>query len=106
MEYLPQILFALLIAAGSTLFIRHLLRIRRNILLGRPELLNDQKGLRWKNVMILALGQKKMFRNVPVALMHLIIYVGFIIINIELLEIVLDGLLGKHRLFSNALGSC
>ncbi len=106
MEYLPQILFALLITAGSVLFIRNLLRIRRNILLGRPEALNDQKGLRWKNVMILALGQKKMFRNIPVALMHLIIYVGFIIINIELLEIVLDGLLGTHRLFRDSLGSC
>jgi heterodisulfide reductase subunit C len=106
MEYLPQILFALLITAGSVLFTRNLLRIRRNILLGRPEALNDQKGLRWKNVMILALGQKKMFRNIPVALMHLIIYVGFIIINIELLEIVLDGLLGTHRLFRDSLGSC
>jgi heterodisulfide reductase subunit C len=105
MAILSPILFALLITAGTFLFVRNLLRIRRNILLGRPETLNDRKRLRWKNVMILALGQKKMFRNIPVALMHLIIYVGFIVINIELLEIVLDGLLGTHRLFSDSLGS-
>jgi len=56
-------------------------------------------------MMRLALGQQKMFRNIPVALLHLIIYVGFIIINIEVLEIVLDGLTGAHRLFLNPLGT-
>jgi len=60
--------------------------------------------LRWKNLMLLALGQKKMFRNPFVAIMHLVIYAGFIIINLEVLEIVLDGILGTHRLFFPFLG--
>src|SRR5204863_941808 len=64
----------------------------------------DRPAERWKNVLLLAFGQKKMFRNPLVAVMHFFIYAGFIIINIEVLEIVLDGGLGKHRLFANALG--
>lgn len=104
MEYIPQILFITLTAAGTWLFARKAGEIRRNILLGKAEDLNDQPGKRWNNVLLLALGQKKMFQNPLVALMHLVIYAGFIIINIEVLEIVLDGLLGKHRLFAPMLG--
>ncbi len=66
--------------------------------------LSDQKSERWRNVMLLALGQKKMFRYPLVGIMHFVIYAGFIIINIEILEIILDGLLGTHRLFANPLG--
>ena len=73
-------------------------------MLGHDEDYSDHPSRRWKNVLLLAFGQKKMFRNPLVAVMHLFIYAGFIIINIEVLEIVLDGGLGKHRLFSNALG--
>ena len=73
--------------------------------MGKDENLSDQPKIRWKNVLLLALGQKKMFRNPLVAIMHLIIYAGFIIINIEVLEIVLDGLLGTHRLFLSSLGT-
>jgi len=80
------------------------MQIRRNILLGKDEDLRDNKSLRWKNLMLLALGQKKMFRNPPVAVMHLVIYAGFIIINAEVLEIILDGILGTHRLFFPLLG--
>jgi heterodisulfide reductase subunit C len=80
------------------------MQIRANIFLGQAQDLSDNKNLRWKNVFLLALGQKKMFKNVPVAIMHLIIYAGFIIINIEVLEIILDGLLGTHRLFLGPLG--
>jgi len=80
------------------------MQIKSNILLGRDEDLSDKSSLRWRNVLLLALGQKKMFRNPTVAIMHLIIYAGFIIINIEVLEIVLDGILGKHRLFLEPLG--
>ena len=80
------------------------MQIRRNILLGKDEDLYDNKPLRWKNLMLLALGQKKMFKNPLVAVMHLIIYAGFIIINAEVLEIILDGLLGTHRLFFPFLG--
>lgn len=105
MQILSQIAFLLLTCYSVWLFRKNILRIRKNILLGKDEPLNDQPALRWKNVVLLALGQKKMFRNIPVAIMHLIIYAGFIIINIEVLEIILDGLLGKHRLFMDPLGA-
>lgn len=104
MQYIPQIIFVFLVAFSVWLFSRNIGRIRRNILLGRDEDLGDNKGERWKNVLLLAFGQKKMFRYPLVALMHFIIYAGFIIINIEVLEIVLDGLLGTHRLFQEPLG--
>jgi heterodisulfide reductase subunit C len=72
--------------------------------LGKDEDISDNSGIRWKNVILLALGQKKMFRNRTVAIMHLIIYAGFIIINVEVMEIILDGILGTHRLFLEPLG--
>lgn len=105
MQYLPQIAFVLIAGYAVWLFARNIGRIRQNIFLGRKEDLSDQSGKRWNNVLLLALGQKKMFRNPLVAVMHLIIYAGFIIINLEVLEIVLDGLLGKHRLFAEPLGA-
>ena len=105
MHYIPQIVFLLLTGFSVWLFTKNIIRIRKNIFLGLPENLNDNKGLRWKNLFLLALGQKKMFKNLTVAIMHFIIYAGFIIINIEVLEIVLDGLFGTHRMFLEALGS-
>lgn len=104
MEYIAQVAFIALAAFGIYWFSRNILRIRRNILLGKDEMLNDRSGERWKNMLLMAVGQKKMFRNVPVALLHLIVYAGFIIINIEVLEIVLDGALGTHRVFMEPLG--
>lgn len=104
MDYLFQGLFVLLSIAGSAFFAKNILQIKKNILMGRKKDLSDNPTARWRNVFLLALGQKKMFRNVPVAIMHLIIYAGFIIINIEVLEIVLDGILGTHRLFLEPLG--
>ena len=104
MPMLYQILFALILASASFLFGRNIMQIRRNILLGKDEDLSGNSGLRWKNLLLLAFGQKKMFRNPLVAVMHFVIYAGFIIINIEVLEIVLDGLLGTHRLFLPWLG--
>ena len=104
MHYLQQIGFALLLLAASWLFAKKVGEIRRNILLGKDEDLNDNPSKRWKNLLLLALGQKKMFKNPLVAVMHLIIYAGFIIINLEVLEIVLDGILGTHRLFLPLLG--
>ena len=80
------------------------MQIRRNIFLGKDEDYSDNKSARWRNLILLALGQKKMFRNPLVALMHFVIYAGFIIINVEVLEIVLDGILGTHRLFLPFLG--
>ncbi len=105
MQYIPQIIFLILLAASVWLFSKNIIRIRKNIFLGKPEEVNDNKNLRWRNLFLLALGQKKMFKNKPVAIMHFIIYAGFIIINIEVLEILLDGLLGTHRLFLGTLGS-
>ncbi len=104
MEFISNIIFLLLTVIAFYIFAKKILRIKRNIHLGKSIELNDQPLARWKNVFMLALGQKKMFRNIPVALLHLIIYVGFIIINIELLEIIIDGIAGTHRFFAPFLG--
>lgn len=104
MQYIPQVLFILVLAFAIWFFTKNLLKIRRNILLGLDEDLTDNRGLRMKNMLLLAFGQKKMFRNPLVAVMHFIIYAGFIIINIEVLEIILDGIFGTHRLFKEPLG--
>ena len=103
MQLVQQILFILLSAVSIWLFYKKVKEIRRNINLGRDEEINDNKPQRWKNVLLLAFGQKKMFRNPLVAVMHFFVYAGFIIINIEVLEIVLDGIFGKHRLFASPL---
>jgi heterodisulfide reductase subunit C len=104
MQILQQVLFIALAGFACWLFAKNIGIIRRNILLGKDEALTDNPGLRWKNLLLLAFGQKKMFRNPLVAIMHFVIYAGFIIINIEVLEIVLDGILGTHRLFLPYLG--
>src|SRR5215210_5571487 len=100
MHYLPQAAFILLAGFSLWFFSRNIMQIRRNILLGKEEDLTDNPGLRWKNLFLLAFGQKKMFRNPLVAIMHFFIYAGFIIINIEVLEIAIDGLFGTHRIFA------
>ena len=105
MVLFQQLLFVLAIAAATGLFVKKIRQIRRNILLGKDESFSDNPGRRWKNLLLLAFGQKKMFRNPLVAILHLFIYVGFIIINIEVLEIVLDGILGTHRVFSGFSGA-
>ena len=104
MQYVQQALFAVLSALSVWLFTKKIKEISGNIRLGRDEKINDNPGKRWNNVLLLALGQKKMFRNPLVAVMHFFVYAGFIIINIEILEIILDGLLGRHRLFAAPLG--
>ncbi|MBL0334235.1 MAG: (Fe-S)-binding protein [Chitinophagaceae bacterium] len=104
MQIAQQILFLLLSITASWLFARKVKEISRNIKLGRDEDLNDQPNRRWKNLLLLAFGQKKMFRNPLVAVMHFFVYAGFIIINIEVLEIVLDGITGQHRIFAQPLG--
>ena len=106
MAFIPAILFGFITAAAFFLFGKNLLTIRRNILIGKAVDLSDQPGRRWKQVLLLAFGQKKMFRNPLVAFLHLVVYLGFIIINIELLEIIIDGLSGSHRAFAPYLGNC
>lgn len=102
---IQQILFVLLSAVAVYFFTKKVTSIRRNILLGKDEKLNDNPKLRWRNMFIFALGQKKMFNNPLVAVLHIFLYVGFIVINIEVLEIFLDGILGTHRLFLPIIGS-
>lgn len=104
MQYIQQIAFILMLAGASWLFAKKVMEIRRNILLGRDEDLTDQKDKRWNNLLLNAFGQKKMFKNPLVAVLHLFVYLGFIIINIEIVEIILDGISGKHRLFQPMLG--
>lgn len=104
MNYLQQAAFVLLAAFAIWLFAKNINQIKKNILLGRQKDISGHNALRWKNVLLLAFGQKKMFRNPLVAVLHFVVYAGFIIINIEVLEIVLDGILGTHRLFLNVLG--
>ena len=99
MRGIQQLVFILLSASAIWLFTRNILRIRKNIRLGKEEDFTDQPALRWKNLLLLAFGQKKMFRNPLVAVLHFFIYAGFIIINLEVLEIFLDGILERHRLF-------
>jgi heterodisulfide reductase subunit C len=104
MHLLQQIAFFLLSVTAIWVFSRNILRIRKNILLGKDEDYRDHPALRWKNVALLAFGQKKMFRNPLVAVLHFFIYAGFIIINLEVLEIFLDGIFGTHRLFAVPMG--
>jgi heterodisulfide reductase subunit C len=100
----PLIFIALTIIAIGLVFKRGKI-ISKTIRLGRDEELKGPKSARWKNVFLLALGQQKMFRKPGVAILHLIVYAGFIIINIEIIEIILDGILGQHRLFAPLLGA-
>jgi hypothetical protein len=82
MPMLQQTAFILLAGTAILLFSFNARSIRKNILMGRDEDYTGNAGLRWKNLLLLALGQKKMFRNPLVAVLHLFIYAGFIIINI------------------------
>src|SRR5215510_3850303 len=104
MQIVQQILFILIAGVAIWLFAKKVKEIRANINLGRDEDISDNKPQRWRNVLLLAFGQKKMFRNPLVAVLHFFVYAGFIIINIEVLEIILDGIFGTHRLFAGSLG--
>ncbi|RYC51449.1 (Fe-S)-binding protein [Flagellimonas olearia] len=104
MEYLPNILFLIALIAGIGFFTRNVKKLSRNIKLGKDVDVSDNKSQRWQNMMRIALGQTKMVVRPVAGLMHIIVYVGFIIINIEVLEIILDGILGTHRLFSSLGG--
>jgi heterodisulfide reductase subunit C len=105
MAYLPNLIFCTLLVISVSFFTRNLKRIKRNIGLGRDLDRNDYPKLRMKNMLLLAFGQKKMINRPVVGILHLVVYVGFILINIELLEILLDGIFGTHRLFAPYLGS-
>ncbi|GAA4270390.1 (Fe-S)-binding protein [Hyunsoonleella aestuarii] len=98
MEYLSNILFALILLLGVGYFTRNVKRLIRNINLGQAVDVNDNKSERWRNMVMIALGQSKMVRRPIAGVLHVVVYIGFIIINIEVLEIILDGLFGTHRI--------
>jgi len=104
MQLVQQILFVLLAIAAIWIFTRKVKFISRNIKLGRDEEFKPHPE-RWKNVLLMAFGQKRMFDKPLVALLHFAVYAGFVIINVEILEIILDGIFGTHRLFAPYLGS-
>jgi len=97
---MSQLLFVLVASIATYLFVKNLSKIRRNILLGKDIDLSDNKPLRWKTMLKVAFGQTKMAaRPIPFVL-HFIVYAGFILINIEVLEILIDGIFGTHRVLS------
>ncbi len=102
---IAQLIFLLVLAAAIFLFSKNAGKIRRNILLGKDTNRSDHPILRWKTMAKVALGQSKMTKRPIAAILHLFIYAGFVIINIEVLEIMIDGLFGSHRVFSKPLGS-
>lgn len=101
MQYLPNIFFALALIIGIGFFVINIRKISRNIKLGKDVDRTDNKSERLKNMMMIALGQSKMVKRPFSGFLHIIVYVGFIIINIEVLEIIIDGLFGTHRIFLN-----
>ncbi len=100
MGYLDTILFAIILLLGFGFFTINIRKIIRNIKLGQPINRSDNPAFRWKNMAMIALGQSKMVKRPIAGVLHIIVYVGFVIINIELLEIIIDGLFGTHRVFS------
>ncbi|WP_258103151.1 (Fe-S)-binding protein [Marinoscillum sp. MHG1-6] len=104
MNLIPQLIFVLILGVFTFLIYRRVARIKANILLGRSADYSDQSTARWKTMGLVAFGQKKMFKRWVPATLHFMIYAGFILINLEVLEIILDGLLGTHRLFAAFMG--
>lgn len=97
---ISQIIFIVILLAAIVSFWRAVNRISKNINLGRPLERNDHPSERWKTMFMVAIGQSKMVKRPLAGIMHILIYVGFIIINIEVLEILIDGVMGTHRIFS------
>ncbi len=105
LELLPNVLFVLLLGVAIGLFARNVKKINRNIQLGREINRSDRSNERWGNMARIALGQSKMVKRPLAGILHIVVYIGFILINIELLEIVVDGIFGTHRIFAPYLGS-
>ena len=105
MQYIDNVIFFLALAIGFGLFFKSIKEIYRNIQLGKESNRSDQKAKRWETMSKVALGQSKMGKRPVAAFFHVIVYVGFIIINIELLEIIVDGIFGTHRFLASILGN-
>ncbi len=100
MSFLDNILFALLLVVGIGYFTMNVKKLMRNINLGRDVNRKDHSSERWKNMIMVALGQSKMVKRPVAGVLHIIVYAGFVIINIEVIEIIIDGLFGTHRVLS------
>ena len=100
MQFLDNIFFALLLAIGIGYFAINVKKLIRNIKLGHDVDRSDNASERWKNMTMVALGQSKMVKRPVAGFLHIIVYVGFVIINIEVIEIIIDGLFGTHRVLS------
>lgn len=104
MQYLDNIIFLILLVAGFGLFAKSLQKIYRNIRLGREINRSDRKAERWETMARVAMGQSRMVKRPVAGILHLFVYVGFIIINIELIEIIVDGIFGTHRFLATVFG--
>ncbi|RKS03225.1 (Fe-S)-binding protein [Flavobacterium sp. 102] len=100
MMYIDNILFAIILIAGIGFFAKNVKKLTRNINLGHDVNRTDNPSDRWRNMAMIALGQSKMVKRPIAGFLHIIVYVGFVIINLEVLEIIIDGLFGTHRVFS------
>ncbi len=100
MQIVAQILFVIVLVAGIGFFARNIKRVIRNIKLGKEVDRSDNPGERFAKMARVAMGQSKMVKRPIAGILHIVVYVGFIIINIEVLEIVIDGIFGTHRIFS------
>jgi heterodisulfide reductase subunit C len=105
MNYLSNILFVIVLAIGIYMFAKNMGKLIRNVKLGRDIDRSDNSSKRWKTVLRVAMGQSKMTKKPLAGLLHIIVYAGFIIINVELLEIIIDGVFGTHRVFLEPLGA-
>ncbi|MCS7152929.1 MAG: (Fe-S)-binding protein [Bacteroidia bacterium] len=99
-----QIIFAVVLVGAIALFVYHVRLLRRTILLGRPYHLSDKPSKHWRQMIEVALLQKKMMDKPVASAAHWVIYVGFLVVNVEVIEIILDGLLGTHRLLAGHVG--
>ncbi len=102
---ISQIIFAVFLLVGIYFFSKSVGVVRRNILLGKDVDLSDQPAARWKQMLWVAMGQSKMGKRPVAAFFHLLVYLGFVLINIEVMEIMIDGLFGTYRFFAHYLGS-
>jgi heterodisulfide reductase subunit C len=100
MSILPNILFILLLIIGVGYFANNVKKLIRNIKLGQEVNRSDNSSERWKNMAMIALGQSKMVKRPIAGFLHIVVYIGFVIINIEVIEIIIDGLFGTHRVLS------
>ncbi|HOZ75125.1 MAG TPA: (Fe-S)-binding protein [Flavobacterium sp.] len=100
MGYLDNLLFAILLIVGAGYFTINVRKLIRNIKLGQDVDRSDNPGARWSNMAMIALGQSKMVKRPIAGILHIFVYVGFVVINIEVLEIIIDGLFGTHRVFA------